>query len=112
MLKQLQIKISQGLAITLILAVLSPAAFKLSHVFTHHEHEICDTNDVSKTHFHQLDFDCEFYKFKLSNSYFFIPEQKDSQVNIYKANLEDSYYLYFLPHQQLVSYLRGPPQLA
>jgi hypothetical protein len=102
----------QGIAIALVVAVFAPSAVKLAHVFTHHTHKVCESNDASKTHLHELDVDCEFYKFKLTNSHFFIPKYKHVLVQNFKSELEDACYLYFLPHQQLVSYLRGPPMLA
>ena len=54
---------------TLILAIalLMPSFVKLSHVFNHHQHEIC--KGEYKTHLHKYDIDCTFYKFKISSLY-------------------------------------------
>ena len=55
------------LAILIVCFVLTPSAVKLSHAFSHsnHTHDIC--LGEKQTHLHALDFDCEFYKFKISN---------------------------------------------
>lgn len=101
------------LAVTLTLAVLLPSAVKLSHVFNHHEHEVCSNDDVNtNTHFHELDLDCEFYKFKLNTNYYFNVEitEISSQANFYKLNSD--FYLYLRAHEQDTSYLRGPPTLS
>ena len=112
MLQYLHRLILKGLASILVIAVLLPTLVKVGHLFDHHEHKVCESSVTSETHFHELDVDCEFYKFKITDSFFFKPKHLESQVHNYKAKLEDSYYLYFLPHQHIISYLRGPPALA
>lgn len=100
------------ITLVLILAVLLPSAVKFSHVFTHHKHEVCKNDSNDKTHFHELDVDCEFYKFKLNTNYY-------SGFNTYKSiiqntfNKVDIYFYFFLrTHKEETSKLRGPPALA
>lgn len=97
-------------ALVLAMAVLSPIGVKLVHSLNHHEHEVCE--GYTETHFHSLDLDCEFYKFKLS---------KELNINVYNylsaVNTVNSYLvetLHFLPytHQHLSFSLRAPPANA
>ncbi|MBT8266584.1 MAG: hypothetical protein KJO41_10785 [Bacteroidia bacterium] len=55
-------------AIVLSMALLMPYAIKIAHAFESHQHEVCTTPQSS--HYHQLDWDCEFYKFKLNTQYY------------------------------------------
>lgn len=105
-------KIFQSLAVILALAVFAPAVVKLSHVFNHHKHEVCETSDFGATHFHDLDVDCEFYKFKISDNYFFQLDKRESQTRLEIPKLDDSHELFLLPYQKITSYLRGPPRLV
>ncbi|WP_439151208.1 hypothetical protein [Winogradskyella sp.] len=99
-------------ALVLTLAILLPSAIKLNHVFTHHKHEVCENDENSTTHFHEADLDCEFYNFKLTNTYYLDlnPENKISKIFNNKTLL--SYYLFLRTHQQDTCYLRGPPALV
>jgi hypothetical protein len=97
-------------AMVLAMAVLTPVGVKLAHSLNHHEHEVCQ--GYTETHFHSLDLDCEFYKFKLS---------KELTISVYNyqnnLNVLNSYFLqtlHVLPytHQHLSYSLRAPPTLA
>ena len=95
--------------LVLIAALLVPSFVKLAHAFESHQHEVCKT--PQKSHFHELDLDCEFYKFKLSNAfhcqfkdYYLASTSLTTTVN----NLYTSSYSNFQVQQ--IS-LRGPPQL-
>ncbi|WP_008634402.1 hypothetical protein [Bizionia argentinensis] len=91
----------------LIVAILLPAAVKVAHLFEDHVHEVC--LNKSTTHFHTLDIDCEFYKFKLANHFFQIPE--NFQVLELVENHDDivSQYFFLSTFQRLHFSLRGPP---
>ena len=97
------------LAIVLTLAVLLPSAIKLSHAFNHHQHEVCENDDKGNTHFHEIDLDCEFYKFKLNTNYFDFVNSDDTVILKDYSKVESSLYVYLRSHQQEISYLRGPP---
>ena len=93
----------------LVFTLLIPSAVKFMHLFSHHEHEIC--NGEIRTHLHKADFDCSFHKFKLSAPYT-IPNFEyvflaiEDNHKIY----EDAYY-FLSDYQQLHFSLRGPPQI-
>ncbi|WP_400079892.1 hypothetical protein [Winogradskyella sp. R77965] len=96
----------------LILAVLLPSALKLEHAFNHHTHEVCESDNESKTHFHESDLDCDFYKFKLSENQFFVLSKYEIKVEFPFFNETTNYYISFNNYQQLSRFLRGPPQLV
>lgn len=53
--------------IILVAALLTPSVVKLHHLFEDHAHAVCvNTQD---THWHEVDLDCEFYKFKLNTQF-------------------------------------------
>lgn len=97
--------------ITLMLALLLlvPAGAKFAHIFAHHEHDIC--KGEKSTHLHEINADCDFYKFKLSNSYTFtffnveLISTKESTLEIV------SQYQFLSKFQRLQTALRGPPAL-
>ena len=93
----------------LILALLTPSAVKFFHIFEDHIHEVCKNNQ--KTHFHKVDLDCEFYKFKLNTQFVF------SHNKLQFTNKTENYQPIVLQQQFLSDYQnlhfssRGPPQL-
>jgi hypothetical protein len=96
--------------VILILALLTPSAVKFFHIFEDHIHEVCKNNQ--KTHFHEFDLDCEFYKFKLSTQFSGLLQIIDF------LTVEDNYQSSLAHYQFINSYifldffLRGPPQLV
>ena len=101
--------LSKALALMLTLVVLFPSVLKLTHAFTHHEHQVC--LGESNTHLHASDFDCDFYKFKLTNSLFFEVQ------SVFKTHITTSYKTVATLEQTvknaqpLTAFLRGPPSL-
>ncbi|MBP92782.1 MAG: hypothetical protein CMC55_01555 [Flavobacteriaceae bacterium] len=79
----------------------------MGHVFENHKHEVC--LNKSTTHFHALDLECEFYKFKVSNHFFHIPENFHILEVEENHEIASSQYVYLSPFQQLHFSLRGPP---
>jgi hypothetical protein len=95
--------------IILIIALLVPSLVKLAHAFETHKHEVCKT--PQKSHYHELNLDCEFYKFKLSNAFYFQFQEyivTPTSLSTIITNFYKSSYSNFKVQQ--VS-LRGPPQL-
>lgn len=95
--------------ILLITALLVPSFVKLAHAFENHKHEVCET--PQKSHYHELDLDCEFYKFKLSNS-FNLEINEYAIASINQSTLVTNFYK--SSHSNLTNeqtFLRGPPQL-
>ena len=96
--------------VILVIALLTPSFVKFFHVFEVHAHVIC--KNQQKTHFHELDLDCQFYKFKLKTQFSTLQQTYDLLV------IEDNYQ-YISSCYQLISQntfsslsLRGPPQLV
>lgn len=98
------------MAIVLILAVLIPSVVKLTHAFNHHHHMVCVDDLNHSTHFHQLDLDCDFYKFKLSNQFYFESNHKTLQDNEDNFKIIASQYQFVSDYQKLQTALRGPPK--
>ena len=98
------------LTIALLFAILLPSAVKLAHAFQNHHHEVC--LGQQKAHLHNLDIECEFYKFKVNNTFTlsdfhlkFIAKQ-----NAYKVITHE--YDFSSVHQPLHFSLRAPPLLV
>lgn len=99
--------IFKSIILTLVITLLVPSFVELAHAFEDHKHEICIT--PQKSHFHEYDIDCEFYKFKTS-------PQIAVSFN-YSENLEIetitaqiiSQYQFISDYQRLPFSLRGPP---
>lgn len=102
----------KAFALSLVLAVLLPSVVKLSHSFHHHKHQTCDEDRGHTTHFHQLDLDCEFYKFKLTEIHFFQSQDTAEQHDTVSLELASNYYISYHDNQQLIRFLRGPPRLV
>ena len=92
------------------MAIVTPAFVKAYHVFENHEHKAC--NEKYATHFHELDIDCDFYKFKLNSPFYYNSETEENNFQDLIASLNVSYYTLLRSHNKDTSYLRGPPNLA
>ena len=97
---------------TILLAtlLLMPTGYKFVHIFAHHKHDICKGEKF--THLHEINTECDFYKFKLSSSYTFCI------INIELISLKAdtlqiiSQYHFLSEFQRLQASLRGPPSLV
>ena len=94
----------------LVLTLITPTLVKFGHVFEDHIHEVCTNNQ--QTHLHTLDIDCEFYKFKTSNS-LTLPHFNFDVLNTNSESktITGWLYNYKYNHKQLPFSLRGPPYL-
>jgi hypothetical protein len=108
-------KLKQHIAfkiVTLLLAVslLVPTGVKFAHIFAHHKHDICKGEKA--THLHEINTDCDFYKFKLNNHYYFSLAYHDlfHETAIYKIPILT--YKFLNNHRPLSFSLRGPPTLV
>lgn len=93
----------------IVVCLILPSVVKFSHVFADHEHEICLGENQS--HLHEFDMDCEFYKFNLSHIFYFETDDFKIDFNVPTQLLNTKYHTYLKSHQQLSTYLRGPPYL-
>lgn len=93
--------------ILIVIVLLAPSVVKLGHAFEDHKHEICVDN--STEHFHTLDLECEFYKFKVNSNFIFNP----LTINVLEVNSQKeliaSHYTFLSKFQKLHFSLRGPP---
>ena len=102
--------IYKSAVIALVVTLLLPSLVKFTHIFEDHKHEVCET--PQKSHFHEFDIDCEFYKFKLNPQIYVITDVQyftDTQANF---KLIISQYQFISDYQRLSFSLRGPPSLV
>lgn len=97
----------KSLVFATTIAILLPSIVKAAHIFNHHEHKVCN-NDYG-IHFHELDVDCEFYKYKLNTNYHFVPAQFQSLVKDNFTSNDTISYSFIKSNNKLVFLLRGPP---
>ncbi len=102
--------ITQLIILCLTVVLILPSVVKFSHVLSHHEHEVCV--DTSASHFHEVDVDCEFYKFKLNTNYLHDFDYIDIIPNEFIHNSEYSYYAFIRSHKRNALAQRGPPSLS
>ena len=99
------------LTLVLVTTLLVPSIVKFSHVFTHNQHKIEICKGERRTHLHELDIDCKFFKFQLNNN--FTPEV--FKVDIFSVTEKQtqitSHYNFLSKYQRLHFSLRGPPSL-
>jgi len=96
-------------AFVIALVLLVPSVVKFNHIFANHEHDICQGE--KSTHLHELNTDCDFYKFKLTTPFtcicfnfsLFVPKETPLQIV--------SQYQFISKYQRLQTSLRGPPQI-
>jgi hypothetical protein len=102
--------IFKTLTIVLVIALITPTLVKIAHVFENHKHEVCKSKQ--QAHLHTLDLDCEFYKFKVNNTFTF----KAVNYNLYSVvdyhKIVSSQYQFISDYQRLSFALRGPPQIV
>lgn len=95
--------------VTLLLCVslLVPTAYKFAHIFAHHKHDICKGEKA--THLHEINADCDFFKFKLNNPFTF--SFCNIELVVFQEDfLEiESQYQFLSKFQRLQTALRGPP---
>ena len=87
--------------------LLLPTATKFAHIFAHHKHDICKGEKT--THLHEINIDCDFYKFKIATPFtlsqlifeVFTPKKQFLEIS--------SQYCFISKFQRLQTALRGPP---
>lgn len=102
--------IAQLIILCLTVVLMLPSVVKFSHVLSHHEHEVC--LDTSTSHFHEVDLDCEFYKFKLNTTYYQDLHHIEITPKEFIHNSEYSYYAFIRSHKRNSLAQRGPPSLS
>lgn len=97
-------------ALLLVLTLLVPTTVKLFHSLADHEHEVCISE--STHHVHEIDIDCEFYKFKISKHYLYTIYHDDPILDNKTTRLIKSQYGFLSDYQKLPFALRGPPAIV
>lgn len=92
------------LAFTLVL----PSLVKLSHAIQHnHDHDVCIEKD--QVHFHKLEYDCEFYKFKVQTQSTFNALDYELYSHEDNHHFSLSVYTFLSDYNCPLIALRGPP---
>ncbi|MDG5491927.1 hypothetical protein [Psychroserpens sp. SPM9] len=94
-------------SLVLAFVLLVPSVVKFSHALSNHEHEVCFDKD--QTHFHKIDLDCEFYKFKLQTQTTKVIVDYDIYAIEANHKTINHYYSFLSNYQRLHFSLRGPP---
>lgn len=98
--------------VTLILAfvLVLPSAVKFTHALSQHEHDVC--LEKHQTHFHNVDLDCEFFKFKIQTQHSAINVDYELFSVVDNHNISVSNYTFISDYQRLHFSLRGPPHYS
>jgi hypothetical protein len=96
--------------ITLVAALMTPLVVKLSHIYKDHVHEVCTS--VQAEHLHEIDLDCEFYKFKVSNEFTYTIRSRTPVILTKEIKPVISQYNFISDFEKLSFALRGPPVLV
>lgn len=100
------------IAFLLAISLLQPYEHKFAHLFTHHKDDVC-LGIFKKPHLHEINKNCDFYKFKIA-----VPQTSppDSQLNVFIPQENQiqivSHYSFINQHQPLHFSLRAPPYLV
>ena len=94
----------------LVIALLFPSAVKFAHVFEDHEHISCISPDA--LHLHELDIDCEFYKFNLKKTLSLSQGLGFNSTTAVIPHSTTYYWLKGYTYSAISYYLRGPPVLV
>lgn len=99
--------LSSIISLLLIAAILTPSFVKLSHAL--YEHQETECQEIGSVHVHDVEFECDFQKFKLSSQYYpnFV-NNLSIDISIIKEK-DFNFYSFLSKYQKLHFTLRGPP---
>tara|TARA_A200000113_G_C8722525_1_gene308868 strand:+ start:308 stop:679 length:372 start_codon:yes stop_codon:yes gene_type:complete len=83
-----------------------PYLGSIFHLFEDHDHKTCE---ISETHLHELELDCDILDYQFAPSIEFNPEGFSALVQISKQKRFTSYYLGYSFSIDTIDTLRGPP---
>ncbi|NMH89414.1 hypothetical protein [Flavivirga algicola] len=95
----------------LVAVLLVPTAVKFAHILSHHEHEHEVCLGEQTTHLHEIDLDCEFYKFQLNNHFLLVTDYDSCLYTLPNHKVLPLTYKFLNNYRQLSFSLRGPPVL-
>ncbi|MDR5590124.1 hypothetical protein [Christiangramia sp. SM2212] len=90
--------------------ILLPSAVSFSHIYTDHDHKLCD--NYAEHHYHSKSIDCDLNKFHKNPAISF---QLPEFVLVIEENTQDGifdYYKFLNEYEPLYFDLRGPPSFA
>lgn len=89
--------------------LLLPSGVSFSHIFSSHEHKLCD--NYAEHHYHTKSLDCELEKFQKNPAITLeLPSYETLKVSP-APTLTYDYYTFLNDYEPLHFELRGPPQL-
>ena len=101
--------ITRFFALMLLVTILAPSVVKGFHALSNHEHQVCLEN--VDTHFHNIDLDCEFYKFHINQSLNLTVDSYEiyepTEIHLSQESSHD----FLSDFQKLHFSLRAPPSL-
>lgn len=100
-------KAAFAIAVLLTAAILLPTSVKFAHIFEDHKHELCE--DFNTVHIHDLDLDCEFYKFKLNTQFYSLERPIDLATNTEIREKDENFQVTFIKSNVVYLSLRAPP---
>lgn len=103
-------KIFLGIVWILCFSLLVPSGVKLLHAFEDHKHEVCEFPQSS--HYHELDLDCEFYKFSHTNQFHIANNYESDRFYLTLNQPVVANYYHLKSHRQLSFSLRAPPHFT
>ena len=90
----------------LSLLLLFPSAITFGHIFTSHEHKVCNNHNV---HFHEQDVDCDIFNFKQNPTLVFSFQNFSVPEFVFIPTIYPETYQFLSDYQKLAFVLRGPP---
>lgn len=94
-------------AIFLLACFFTPYLLKIEHGIFEHKEVLC--TESGELHFHEIELDCDFYKFQLKQLFHPAFNAPKVQVHIPPKKRLIDHYCYLSKYQKLHFVLRGPP---
>lgn len=91
----------------LVLSILAPTVVKISHAIYEHESVAC--TELGEIHVHEMEFDCDFQKFKLTTQFYSLPTKFENKIDFVELVKSADFYTFLSKYQKLHFALRGPP---
>jgi hypothetical protein len=90
----------------LIAVLMLPYLGSVFHLFDDHDHQTCE---ISETHLHELELDCDILEYQFAPIIKFTPEGLSFLVQTFNQKKFSSYYLGYSFSIDTIDTLRGPP---
>jgi hypothetical protein len=97
-------------SLLLVVSIFAPYAIKISHGIYEHKEFNCISH--GELHIHEVEFDCDFQKFKLTTQFYPVFIDDLSVFSIALQGQDDERYIFLTKFQQFHFSLRGPPNIS